>query len=235
MGFFSQSNPDLISRATIKKLLLSDNLLVQGGQKNTENNFYTNYIEPNLLILILFIIFCLFLLYRYYTKENKESFVPTFNPSIPVDEQQSYVHYMDNEIPLNFNGKFETRNERYPPNPIIEEYPPLITPPQDRDLYVGTTDTYYDAKDTKIPHPYGWPSTFNTTTGQAVKFMTDQNTKNLDDLGKRIFDQNESLISPSAYSVGCNFDSAYFPIDFDNQDFLNDNKQLPYVIDKPYV
>jgi hypothetical protein len=46
---------------------------------------------------------------RYFSgmdSPNERIARPTFNPSIPIQKQQSYVNYLPDTIPVNHNGKF---------------------------------------------------------------------------------------------------------------------------------
>jgi hypothetical protein len=59
----------------------------------------------------------------------------------------------------------------------IEEYKTTLS----NDYYAGAHNTYEDAHDTDIQHPYEWPNDFNTTTGDFVQQMTNMNDDNIMD------------------------------------------------------
>jgi ABC-type multidrug transport system fused ATPase/permease subunit len=68
--FFSQSKPNLINTSTLQEI---DNLLNKNGhltqqKKLLNDNFYENYIEPNLLFFFAMIILGIFLYYKYILK-----------------------------------------------------------------------------------------------------------------------------------------------------------------------
>jgi len=68
--FFSQSKPNLINTSTLQEI---DNLLNKNDHLIQQNkllseNFYENYIEPNLLFFFAMIILGIFLYYKYILK-----------------------------------------------------------------------------------------------------------------------------------------------------------------------
>ena len=68
--FFSQSKPNLINTSTLQEI---DNLLNKNDHLTQQNkllndNFYENYIEPNLLFFFAMIILGIFLYYKYVLK-----------------------------------------------------------------------------------------------------------------------------------------------------------------------
>ena len=194
-NFFSGSAPDLISNKSAKQMqkLFDARVPKNDPFSSFVSNFYTNYIVDNIFVIMLFVIFCLFLLYKYLTKPTTEDFRPTFNPGIPVKEQQSFVNYLPDSIPSIMDGKVVTHNDINPPKPVTLEYPPLYNQPEQRLGYHNTVNTYKHAEDSKIPHPYRWADNMNSSTGEAVGFMTDHNRKSLNDLADIIFAKNDDL------------------------------------------
>lgn len=111
------------------------------------------------------------------------------NPTDSIANQNNELNvmYPPDTLPVNIgNEKIFTRNLYE--NPIADE--PLNAPDYDydnvyknrsRSYYSGAYDTYKNAKDTTIENPYGWSNNFNTTTGNFVKQMTDQNLQSVID------------------------------------------------------
>lgn len=199
MNFFSGSQPNLVNNKTMKAINLS---VLKNSEKvpslNTSmGNFYNNYIESNLFFVITFVIFCMFLIYKYMAKQNtqdthdkSEGFTEkeiyysdnikraTFNASIPVNEQTSYTNYIDDTVPMAGNAIMRPVN-----NPEIT-YQPITYPANDRIYYTGTDNTYENALDSDMPHPFNWALDQNKTTGTAVKFMTSRNKSDIDESEK---------------------------------------------------
>ena len=121
----------------------------------------------------------IFLYYKYITKIEKqqkekeskkinaEKFVPTMNPSVPIDYQIPYVNYLENTIPINNNEQITTYDDMNPPN-IYPEYlndiyntrtNPLynLNPSnvdKDHNNYTGTFNTYKNALNEPYPNPF---------------------------------------------------------------------------------
>ena len=168
-------------------------MATKSNAKVIESTFYTSYIEHNLFFFIIFFVLIIFLLYKYAMKEECEDFRSTFNPTIPVTKQQSFSHYLGDEIPLNINGQFLQRNQVFDDDCIKLEMPEIKEPPFHGCDYNGLVNTYENTTDHEFEHPYNWPNNYNTTTGEAVDFMTSRNKQSLDDLAKIIFNDDKEL------------------------------------------
>lgn len=231
MDFFSNSRPNLISNRTIKALeklysIKGGDTVNEKGVSDTLYNLYKNYIEPNIFLFILLIIFCLFLIYKYISK-NQEEFQPTFNPSIPIESQNSYVNYLPDNAALNVGGELKSYNDLVPPKSVPFEYPPIIHPQQNRNVYTGTTNTYLNAQDTRIPHPFDWPMDLNETTDAAVNYMTKKNRKSVDNI-------TNSIINGEYYDQDNNnhnqCDNSQYTIYQDNE-----YDDMEPIVEKPYL
>lgn len=214
---FSGMKPDLINKKIMKKFTSMTHL---GGAtkapQNTEvhwsdslSYFYTEYVEQNILLIILLFIFVLFLIYKYKMKEtfgeslnddtdyireqDKIYFKPTFNPYYSVDEQTSYVNYLpDSAIPLevtdkNGEEKLETYNEYYKPKPKKNLYRMPYNVNSQQTDYTGLYNTYEGTQDPVLPNAIGYPADINTVTDDAMEYTTSRNRKNLDLLAEIIF------------------------------------------------
>jgi hypothetical protein len=198
MEFYSRSQPNMVSSKTIKNL---EKLLGGENQVDTPemsfaklfNNFYNDYLVPNGFVLSLLFLFCLFLLYRYMFK-GSELFMPTFNPSIETKQQQSYVNYLPDNIPVIMGDKVVNYNDVHKKPKLKYKYPPMITNSEDRDLYVGIENTYRDAEDQIFEQPLGFPKNFNTSTAESVDYMTDKNRQTLNEMSQIIFNEEKALI-----------------------------------------
>lgn len=69
MDFFSGSFPNLISNNSIKNVEEMLNINSVPISDTPIETFYTKYIEPNKLFIIVFVLISIFLLYKYYTKD----------------------------------------------------------------------------------------------------------------------------------------------------------------------
>ncbi len=107
---------------------------------------------------------------------------PSFNPLYSIkDQQQDKVYYPPEPLPINLpdQGFVYTRDLYDEPDQTT-----LLNSPENYDYnahknsasyYVGTYNTYQDAKDTNIINPLGFSNNFNTTTGNFVTGMTEKN------------------------------------------------------------
>jgi len=197
--YFSGTKPDLINNKTIK--VLDKMLDVPYTPKNKIKSnficsFYENYIESNLFPIFVIIIFALFLIYKYYAKDltkkkkkkKKENFLPTFNSYYPTDMQNPYVNYLPDTIPQKVGDEYLTYNDINPPIKYPQKYPPIPNKIREYEIYTGIENTYKNAQDPNLPNALGLPSNYNTTTEEAMEFMTSKNKKNLDALAGILFE-----------------------------------------------
>ena len=105
---------------------------------------------------------------------------PTFNPHYPISQQTSYVNYLPNQVPLNVNNKYAIQNGQNLKEKVKYKYP--YNDNTSYSHYSGAYNTYEYAQDPILPNSWGYIDDYNTTTESAVKYMTDQNRKNLNDL-----------------------------------------------------
>lgn len=170
MDFFSNSKPKLVTNNTFKNI----NKLSVGGVAN--DSFYSLYIEHNMFVLVLLGILALILLFKYIMKEPpKEKFRAAFNPTLPVSSQQSFVHYLPDDIPVYKNGKIVLRSEIEPPKMPNLTLPDVPEPTKIRNVYTGMTNTYEGAPDHLLEHPFDWINNFNSNTSNSVSYMVDKN------------------------------------------------------------
>ena len=185
MDFNSGSKPNLISDKVFK--LIEDTKVPR--VPNVYENFYANYIEHNIFFFIILIIFALFLAYRYCFKDE-EHFRATFNPNVPIEEQESYSHFLPDDIPYNVDGKFVTHQDIYVERDAELKYTPFFKQPEERIDYSGMTNTFKDSLDSQIIHPYGWDNDYNTSTERTMDYMTERNRQNIEDLAQIIHKEN---------------------------------------------
>ena len=179
-------------------------------------NVYDSYVKPNAFFIIVLILLIAFLVYRYWSKSHSlnepldsmgslssltgpitgpdeckvlidESPLPTFNPYYPVSEQNSYVNYLPNTIPLYSNGR-----DVMPPSE--EHCEPEYTPLTDSlyhpfRTYTGIAE--YTSSDPMLPNALGWPADYNSTTDNALDYFAGQNRRNLDMLATIMFDKSD--------------------------------------------
>jgi hypothetical protein len=207
MEFFSNSKPDLINKKTIRtmeKMLVMVEPIKEPTVIDSFCSFYNNYISPNLFVLILLIIFCLFLTYKYFLKQSKEDeledFRPAFNPTLPTEEQNSFVHYLPDDIPLNVADRVVIRSEIEPPSLPPAVLPDIPKPWYSREINTGLENSYEYQPDHIIPHPYDWPNNFVSSTSESVDYMTDKNKKNFNDLAQKIFNDQDKMINTKIYA-----------------------------------
>jgi hypothetical protein len=224
MDFFSGSQPQLIGDNSLKTLENALNQPNSGssiGLGGGISSFYKDCIEPNLFVIALLLIFCLFLYYKYITKDKKKKVVegfeadevdklakqfvqkryaPVMNPYVPLTNQNSYVNYMPNHIPINIGDRRTTYfAENYSIDPALQT-PPLLEPaklenPETRIVYNRSVmnNLYENAQDPAYPHPYGWPDNENSSTAHAVQFTYDKNKENLQQYVDILYNENKKL------------------------------------------
>jgi hypothetical protein len=181
--FFSRTKPNLISSRTLKKIEKSLNVAdnQSGGSFDFLNNFYKNYIEDNLFVVILISFFVIFLIYKYYNKQNnvEENFRPTMNPSADLEIQNSYGNYVGDDVPAIYNNKIITGKSVNPLPEVPKSYLPITNYIEERDSYVGYNNPYKNTADPNFPHPYEWDQHFNTSTESAIEFASEKNKVSL--------------------------------------------------------
>jgi len=126
---------------------------------------------------------------------------PSFNNLHSIKGQEQPIYYPPNELPINLpNDGIQYKRDIYD-----GQFKPEIlnTPNYDynnvytnksRSYYNGTYNTYHNAKDTDIVNPLGYSNKFNTTTGNFIKGMTDDNEKVITDYREIIDSMEGNLI-----------------------------------------
>ena len=207
MDFFSNTKPNLINGKTLKnmdKILSLAKPMPVKAVSDTLYSFYDIYISPNIFVLIMLAIFAIFLAYRYWSKNDQlEDFRPAFNPTIPVDQQQSFVHYLPDDDQYEVNEQISTINQIIPPKPPKPILPDVPKPVLFKEVNTGTSNTYYDSIDHIINNPFDWPNNFNSSTSQSVAFMAGQNKAAFDELENIINKENHNLLHSNV--IGGNY------------------------------
>ena len=152
------------------------------------------------------------------TKNLKYDDPPHFNKLQSVNQQQQYINYPPQVLPLNLPGVGQTYNHSYNPSNSNYTYPPqyqnLNTPTYDynnvysypdRSYYNGTLDTYQGAEDTNITNPLGFSNDFNSTTGSFISGMTGANRENVIEYQQILENMKNNLTQ----NVGPNHLNAY--------------------------
>jgi len=203
----------------------SKNKTISEKISNLLYEFYKSYIYENKVLILIIFLIIIFLMYRYYNRKEKFAndddydvlkdimgpqtshlrydTQPYFNNLKSVEDQQQSVNYPPDPLPVNIpdKGIVYTRNLYDDPDP----YPKINTANYDYDnvyknkslsYYNGTHNTYNNAQDTNIINPLGYLNNFNTSTGDFVGQMTDENTKNILDY-QSILDNNQSALIDS--------------------------------------
>lgn len=121
---------------------------------------------------------------------------PSFNPIEPVYDQYNPPSPIPINLPNNegtvISDKLSYPNKLYKPlNNVPYDYDAVRDNP--RAYYAGTYNTYQNATDSSVPNPLGLPVNFNTSTGDFVDYMTDQNNNNLDTYQSAIDNSNYQL------------------------------------------
>jgi hypothetical protein len=193
MVYFSDSQPNLLNKRTVKTLekLLNQPLPADNGNiSNGAQTLYKTYIEPNMFVIIIFVLIALFLYYKYVTKQDKKE-SEQFNPSIPVAEQQSNINYLDDNIPVNINGNIMTHRDIYGDN--IQQ-PINMQGTSINRTHTGDVNTYLNSHDTMFMNPLGYPNDYNAHNEFALGRFTDKNRANLDELTKLVFNEQNDMI-----------------------------------------
>ncbi len=126
---------------------------------------------------------------------------PTLNPIEPIYKQQEPVNYPPEPLPINIPGVGTTYKKNLydysrpyqPINTFNYDYDNVYKHPH-RTYYTGTLNTYANAQDTDLINALGFPTDFNTTTGNFVGQMTDFNTQNVTDYQTIIDNMNANLV-----------------------------------------
>jgi hypothetical protein len=199
MDFFSMTNPELISSKTIKtinQMVYKSSDYVAPTWKSNLGDFYKNYIQPNLFPIIVFFILFIFLLIKYILKRDKDEKKESFDPSIPVKKQHMDFVDLADEVPVRVDGKLKTRKEALGDDEPEENTTDDILDSllieddyvkyNDRETIVGLknkldedVDSFYDEN--------------MQTTADAFHFGASHSRKNIDDLAKILFEENEQL------------------------------------------
>lgn len=194
MELYTNSQPTLISDKVVDSFskMIKE---ISDQNTSIFRKIYDNVIYPNLSIFIVVMLIIIFLLYRYFTYvddkpiKQTETFSPnnipprrrifdevefpneritrpTFNPAIPVSQQQSYVNYLPDEVPVRVNGELvdNTQDINYyapPNNPNTFQY----------------SGPYYKASE-------------NGLSDDMYKEFVSQNNQNLSDLNDIIRQKN---------------------------------------------
>lgn len=205
-SYYSGAVPNLLNNKTLDSL----NKVVTGEgvnmltQQEHLSNIYDEYIAPNMIFFILIGLFILYLAYMFYAKQNEDFtvFRPSFNPSVPVNKQQTFVDYLPDNDRVNSYVK--------PQKQVYKLEPPPSPPKHDHDFdYTGLTSDYYPTgnefneanfweteyadpldnnklttQDPDISMKYMYPVNFNSSTGSAVNYMTMRNYQNQKEFDK---------------------------------------------------
>lgn len=180
------------------------------------SSFYNDFIVPNFFFIFITIIFFIFLYFKYlnkHYKENKENknnkdnikniitnnddeydnynrydnFIASFNPSVPVSNQNSYTNYLDD--PNNKQNRQITFNK------------PVYAIPVENDInntgniYTGIYNTYNNSMDQNYLDPLNYLHNFNTNTSEAINTATNMNRHSLADLNAFVDNTNNNLIN----------------------------------------
>lgn len=151
---------------------------------------------------------------RGQTKHLMYDEQPHFDRLHGVNQQQQYVNYPGQTLPVNLPGVEQTYSHNYFNNDYPAQYENLNNPNYDysnvysypeRTYYNGTLNTYQDAQDTNINNPLGFSNNFNTTTGSFISGMTGANKNNLLDYQQILDGMNKDLtynVGPDHLNVG---------------------------------
>lgn len=213
MSFFSDSKPNLIgpkTKLTIDNMMKSQNYnyIISNKISSFFSVIFNDYIfeYKYTLLFILIITILLIWRYRYYTRYVKLLKKENFNEDNLFNEIsfEQVKHLLKSKQPsvnplksINKQSKIKCNKENIINNTPITQFQNLNTPnynydyPYDnaREYYNGTYNTYENAQDTSIQHPYDFPTNFNTSTGDFVDYMTYMNDKNIVDY-RTILDNN---------------------------------------------
>ena len=126
---------------------------------------------------------------------------PSFNRLYSVDQQKEPVNYPPSPLPINIPdlGIVYTKDLYGYPKPFPNlnspnyNYNNVYTNPQ-LAYYNGTYNTYKNAQDTNIINPLGYPTNFNTSTGDFINHMTNANKQNIVDYQTILDNINGNLV-----------------------------------------
>jgi predicted RND superfamily exporter protein len=124
MDIFSKTKPELISHKALKHInktfqVAAEKQLPDAQWNDNLLHFYTNYIRPNLFILIVLFIVIIFLLIRYSLKQEKEKDIEKYKEkkrkhkkkkqkkSNHIDQNQ----YSDESV-ININDTYKSNSDR---------------------------------------------------------------------------------------------------------------------------
>lgn len=152
---------------------------------------------------------------------------PSFNPLYSTQEQPNKVYYPPDPLPVNIPGTgiTYTRSLYGQPKPFPGlnapnyNYSNVYTNPS-LSYYSGTYNTYHNAQDTDIINPLGYPTNFNTSTGEYMDQMTSANKQNIVDYQNILQNMNQDLVN--SLKIGPNY------LDNDNSEY---EMQPPYAND----
>lgn len=130
-----------------------------------------------------------------YKESDYKSFRPTFNPSLPIDRQQSFTNYLPDNIAVKYNNEFINNNQLNPPKVVRKEYIPFLHNPENRESILGLNNSYENSKDSSIINSLGYPMDYNRTTSNAIEFATELNRNNIDIMDKYNNNVNNSLLN----------------------------------------
>ena len=197
-GFFSNTNPDLISAksiAELTKIVADADPVKKVSLSKTTISLYKKYIQPNILPLIIVIIFISFIIYRYMTHSEKFDPNKSVNNSTQTQLEFSETrnhHEFDNVV--NQFMKDKEMNEIFNDESIYEN---LLDKNEsnDREVFTGTHNSWEDNKaddkvDDKVDemeHPYGYDNRYVETTNNMVNYATKKNKSSLDEAFNKMF------------------------------------------------
>jgi len=130
---------------------------------------------------------------------NNEQY--SFNPSYPISSQQTKVNYPADPLPINLPGHGTVlRRDLYSYSTPYPDLNPSYNPPNSTDpmlsrlYYTGLSNPYQCAQDTTMQNPLGYPTNFNTSTGNFVSQQTDANRNNITDYNQILNNMNGNII-----------------------------------------
>lgn len=135
----------------------------------------------------------------YQTRHLRYSTQPHMNPINTPDNEKNPVNYVPDEQHINIPGVglidpklLHPPKSNQPFNNADYDYNNVYNNPS-LAYYNGTYNTYQNATDSDIIHPYSWSNEFNTNTGSFVGPMTDLNNQNLVDYQNILDNMNNNL------------------------------------------
>lgn len=170
MEFYSGKQPNLIGpvmKDTMDKIInnTNPNPTVSDKINNLVSDLYTNYIAPNLILIIIIIAIIAWLVYRYFNKKEKVSREERYenekpitsqnlirelekeanrnmmdetirmNPMLSPEDNGVEMNYVADEIPLRF---VPGQNLLQPPKPYVQPDPRFNTIPYDPSRFADT-------------------------------------------------------------------------------------------------